>query len=126
MPAQARHAGDDGGRHRGGGGSSPRGGRHLHVIRGAAAQAAEPQWLAACFGFLVDCEDGTPFGVVDDVVFAPDGRAAALLVVTGAFGGRITSVTPDEIVEIRPVERRVIVARRPDASSRRHWWSRSH
>jgi hypothetical protein len=74
--------------------------------------------LAACHEFLVDCEDGTSFGVVDDVVFAA-GRPVALLVAVGRFGRRIVHMAPEEVVEIHPEERRLTVERRACGESGR-------
>ena len=73
--------------------------------------------------FLVDCDDGTPFGV-DDVVTDADGLLIELLVaVGGPLRQRVTSITPDEILAIWPLERRIIVSRAPEPR-RRRWWRR--
>jgi len=81
--------------------------------------------LAHLRDFLVDCEDGTPFGVVDDVVIDADGTIIGLRVaVSGVVRRRVTSITPDEIVAIRPLERRILISRAPEPR-RRRWWRRS-
>jgi hypothetical protein len=109
-----RTQGDNGGRR-----------RHLRPVDpGPGGVPRQPTgWLAGSEEFLVDCEDGTPFGVVDSVVRDGGGHVIALLVAVGGLvRRRVTSVTPDEIVEIRPVERRIVVSRQGDRRRRR--WRR--
>jgi hypothetical protein len=80
--------------------------------------------LAHLQEFLVDCEDGTPVGVVEDVVTDAEGTIIGMIVaVGGMLRRRVTSITPDEIVAIRPLERRIIISRAPEPGPRR-WWRR--
>lgn len=75
--------------------------------------------LMACHEFLVDREDGTPLGVVDDVVLTDDGDLVALLVAVGWFGRRIIRVAPEEVVAIQPEDRRLTVEQCTESKSAR-------
>ena len=85
-----------------------------------------PAALAACHEFLVDREDGTPLGVVDDVVLADDGHLVALLVAVGWFGRRIIRVAPEEVVSIQPEERRLTVKQCTENESTRGLLEQEH
>jgi hypothetical protein len=93
--------------------------RHLRAAEGSPRSAER---FAHLRDFLVDCEDGTPVGVVDDVVTDADGTIAEMLVAVGGLvRPRVTSIAPEEILAIRPLERRIIVSRTPQPR-RRRWW----
>lgn len=98
--------------------------RHLHAVgEPVDAEPSRPaHFLAESHEFLVDNEDGTPFGIVDDVVLDWDGSVLALLVSTGGFNrGRVTAIAPPEILEIRPIERRIVISRNTEPPRRRGW-----
>jgi hypothetical protein len=95
--------------------------RHLRAAEGSPRPVDR---VAHLRDFLVDCEDGTPVGVVEDVLTDADGTITEMLVAVGGLvRPRVTSITPDEIVAIRPLERRIIVSRAPEPRPRR-WWRR--
>lgn len=76
-------------------------------------EAALQTLLAWSEGFLVDGPKGE-VGVVDELVFGDGGRVAGLRVSSGSLA-RVWCVIPiEEIVEIRPRARTIVVARHPD------------
>ena len=67
--------------------------------------------LRSTHGFLVDTTDFREVGIVDEVVLDEDGRVVRLEVCGGWFGRRRRTVRMDDVVEIFPAERRLIVLR---------------
>lgn len=78
---------------------------------GAAESAARAAALAAYQDFLVDTEEGKPFGVVDDVVLGESGRPVALLVAVGWFGRQVVQIALDQVLDVDQDERRLVVVR---------------
>jgi hypothetical protein len=81
--------------------------------------------LHEAHGFLVDKEDGTALGVVDDVALDESGRVARIDVCGGWFGRRRLTFDLGEVVSVSPAARRVVVSRaavrRSSAPSRLLW-----
>lgn len=80
--------------------------------------------LATCHGFLVDDDCGRPIGVVEDVVLDADSAAPVQLVVTTGWRGRRSTVSVDEILEVIPGIRQLVIGcrnghRRPVQGSTR-------
>jgi hypothetical protein len=71
-------------------------------------------WLARCEGFRVDSADGR-FGLVEAVMFRtrPD-EADALVVRAGVLGRRLVIVPIDDIGEVVPRRKRLVLARIPE------------
>lgn len=67
--------------------------------------------LASSEGFLVDDADGQELGVVEELETGRDGAVSALVVAGGWFGRRRTRVPVEEIDEIVPAHRRIVVRR---------------
>ena len=74
--------------------------------------ATHDEALRAAEHFLVDGPDGE-VGVVDEVIYGADGEVAALLVACGWFGRSRCLVHVENVVEVRPRERRVVVRATP-------------
>jgi hypothetical protein len=66
--------------------------------------------LASCHGFLVDDDCGREFGVVEGVDVDPDSAAPERLRVVQGWGRRRTTVSIDEVIEVTPGERRLVIA----------------
>jgi hypothetical protein len=97
---------------------------HLVPTGPDAAAYAASRWLAASYGFLVDCVDGTSYGVVEEVDLDDEGRVDALLVVPDHAAHGLDRVPAGDVVEVLPLERRVIVDRRRPDRPRRRWLRR--
>jgi hypothetical protein len=67
--------------------------------------------LRSTYGFLVDTTDGREVGIVDEVMLDDDARLVQLEVCGGWFGRRRRTVRVDDVVEIFPADRRLIVLR---------------
>ncbi len=79
-------------------------------------------WLRNAHGFLADTVSGEAVGVVEDVDADPQsGEVLALVVCCGWFGRRRFTVPVDEIVEIRPAERRLFLRNALEEPRRRTW-----
>lgn len=69
----------------------------------------EPYWVQTCHGSTV-VAGRRRLGIVEDVLYgAEPGRAVALAVRSGLFGGRVELVPVDEVVAVAPRARRVVV-----------------
>jgi uncharacterized protein YrrD len=66
------------------------------------------EWLRLCHGFRLEAE-GKRLGVVEDVLYGQDRDPAALLVRGGLFGTRATIVPVEDVVEVIPRSKCVIV-----------------
>ena len=77
---------------------------------GTDASAADQSfdWLRFCEGFRLDAE-GRRVGVVEDVLYGQDRDPAALLVRGGLFGTRVMIVPVEEVREVVPRSKRVIL-----------------
>jgi hypothetical protein len=73
-------------------------------------------WLCRCEGFRVDSPDGR-FGLVEAVMFRrrPD-EPDALVVRAGVLGRRLVLVPIDDVADVAPRRKRVVLSRVPDAS----------
>lgn len=71
-------------------------------------------WLARCEGFRVDSPDGR-FGLVEAVMLRvrPD-EADALVVRAGVLGRRLVIVPIEDVAEIAPRRKRLVLARIPE------------
>lgn len=67
--------------------------------------------LRSTYGFLVDTTDSREVGIVDEVIVDENDRVVRLEVCGGWFGRRRRTVRIDDVVEIFPGERRLIVLR---------------
>jgi hypothetical protein len=65
--------------------------------------------LAGCHGFLVDDDCGRAVGVVEDVVMAPDAAGPARLLVVQGWGRQRMRVPLDDVVEVVPGGRRLVI-----------------
>lgn len=72
--------------------------------------AVESQ-LRSSYGFLVDTTEGREVGIVDEVVVDEAGHVVRLEVCGGWFGRRRRVVKAGDVVELFPLERRLIVLR---------------
>jgi uncharacterized protein YrrD len=83
------------------------------------------QALHEAHGFLVDTEDGTEVGVVDDVALDESGRVERIDVCGGWFGRRRLTFDLGDVVSVSPAARHVVVSsaavRRSSAPSRLLW-----
>lgn len=70
-------------------------------------------WLAHAHDFLVDDDTGAPVGVVEDVELDERGRACRLTVATGRLGRRCELVPCEDVVEIVPEQRLLVIAAGP-------------
>ncbi|HEX6757055.1 MAG TPA: hypothetical protein VF086_01380 [Propionibacteriaceae bacterium] len=66
--------------------------------------------LASCHDFLVDDDCGREVGVVEGVDLDPDSAAPEGLRVVQGWGRRRTTVSIDEVIEVTPGERRLVIA----------------
>jgi hypothetical protein len=67
-------------------------------------------WLGQCEGFRVVSPVGRRVGIVEGLVFTRGDRPQALSIRTGLFGRQRRTIAVDEIAEIRP-RRKLIVMR---------------
>lgn len=65
--------------------------------------------LANCHGFLVDDDCGRAVGVVEDVGVDPDSAAPVRLLVVQGWGRQRTTVPVDEVIEVAPGGRRLVI-----------------
>jgi len=65
--------------------------------------------LASCHDFLVDDDCGRAVGVVEDVVMAPDSAGPARLLVVQGWGRSRVTVPVDDVVEVVPGGRRLVI-----------------
>jgi hypothetical protein len=65
--------------------------------------------LASCHDFLVDDDCGRAVGVVEDVITAPDAAGPALLLVVQGWGRHRMTVPVDDVVEVVPGGRRLVI-----------------
>jgi hypothetical protein len=74
-------------------------------------------WLCRCEGFRVDSPEGR-FGLVEAVMFRvrPD-EPDALIVRAGVLGRRLVIVPIEDVADIAPRRKRVILRRVPDISA---------
>ena len=79
------------------------------------------QGLRGCLAFLVDAEDGTEVGVVDDVLFDSEGRVAQIDVRSGWFGRGRRTFDLTDVVAVAPSRRLVVVSNAAVARPRRKW-----
>ena len=75
--------------------------------RSGAAHLTEV--LASCHDFLVD-DCGREVGVVEGVDVDPDSAAPERLRVVQGWGRRRTTISIDEVIEVTPGERRLVIA----------------
>jgi hypothetical protein len=66
--------------------------------------------LAGCHDFLVDDDCGRAVGVVEDVVVAADPAGPARLLLVRGWGRQRVTVPLDEVVEVAPGGRRLVIA----------------
>jgi hypothetical protein len=74
-------------------------------------------WLCRCEGFRVDSPEGR-FGLVEAVMFRrrPD-EPDALVVRAGVLGRRLVLVPIDDVADVAPRRKRVVLSQVPDPSS---------
>ncbi|HEU4449313.1 MAG TPA: PRC-barrel domain-containing protein [Gaiellaceae bacterium] len=65
-------------------------------------------WLSSCQGFRLEAR-GRRIGIVEDVLYGDDPEPAALLVRGGLFGAKTIIVPVDEVIEVEPRSKRVVV-----------------
>jgi hypothetical protein len=65
--------------------------------------------LASCHDFLVDDDCGRAVGVVEDVITVPDAAGPARLLVVQGWGRQRTTVPVDDVVEVVPGGRRLVI-----------------
>jgi hypothetical protein len=65
-------------------------------------------WLSTCEGFRVESNDGR-VGIVEEIRFSPNRRPEALAVRTGLFRTRLLLVPIDDVREVTPRTKRVLV-----------------
>jgi hypothetical protein len=65
--------------------------------------------LAGCHDFLVDDDCGRAVGVVEDVVMDPDPAGPTRLLVVQGWGRQRTMVPVDDVVELVPGGRRLVI-----------------
>ncbi|HEU4450949.1 MAG TPA: hypothetical protein VFR63_13345 [Gaiellaceae bacterium] len=65
-------------------------------------------WLSTCEGFRVDLHDGR-VGIVEEVRLSPASRPEALAVRTGLFRTRLLLVPVDDVDEVVPRRKRVLL-----------------
>jgi uncharacterized protein YrrD len=66
--------------------------------------------LHEAHGFLVDAEDGTEVGIVDDVTLDESGRVVQIDVCGGWFGRRRLSFEVGDVLSVSPARRRIVVS----------------
>jgi hypothetical protein len=66
------------------------------------------EWLRSCQGFRLEVA-GRSIGVVEEVLFGDNDLPAALLIQGGLFGNRTYMVPAEDVVEIVPRSKRVLV-----------------
>lgn len=85
----------------------------LLVVPYGLPTADHDYWLACCQDFLVDTPEG-PLGIVDRVISASStGRPKSLVVSLGWFGRRFVQVRVEDVLEILPSQRRLVVRTPP-------------
>lgn len=72
--------------------------------------------LATCNGFLVDDDRGRAVGVVDRVVTDPEPSGLACLLIVQGREGQPIAVPVDDVLEVAPGTRRLLVRRREDTN----------
>ena len=75
-------------------------------------QNGDPQfelWLSASLGYRVLTPHGR-LGAIKEIVYATDGRPAAIIVATGFLGARRQKINIDEIDWVVPAGRRVFLS----------------
>ena len=65
-------------------------------------------WLRTCEGFRVESNDG-PSGIVEEVCLSAGGQPEALAVRTGLFRSRLLLVPIDDVEEVLPQRKRVLL-----------------
>ena len=65
-------------------------------------------WLSTCEGFRVESNDGR-VGIVEEIRFSPNGQPEALAVRTGLFRTRLVLVPIDDVQDVTPRTKRVLV-----------------
>ena len=66
--------------------------------------------LVSCHDFIVDDDCGREVGVVERVEMEPDSAAPRRLQVVQGWGRHRTTVTVDDVIEVAPGERRLVIA----------------
>jgi PRC-barrel domain len=83
----------------------------------ALPDARSSDWLPSCHGFRVEAA-GKRLGVVEDILYG-DGRIPAALLVRGGLWGTRTSIVPVEnVTEVVPRSKRVVLGDRTAADPR--------
>lgn len=74
-------------------------------------------WVGRCEGFRVDSPDGR-FGLVEAVMFRrrPD-EPDALVVRAGVLGRRLVLVPIDDVADVVPRRKRIVLSRTPDLAA---------
>jgi hypothetical protein len=80
------------------------------LTRGSAALRGNGSWdwLSSCHGFRVEA-GGRSLGIVEDVLYGDGRDPAALLVRGGFFGTRTTLVAVEDVSEVVPRVKRVVL-----------------
>jgi hypothetical protein len=78
---------------------------------GQARELDREAWLPACQGFRLESA-GRWVGVVEEVLFGDDDLPAALLVQGGLFGNRTYIVAAEDVVDVVPRSKRVLIEKR--------------
>jgi hypothetical protein len=78
------------------------------VGREALQRAGSSDWLPSCHGFRVEAA-GRRLGIVEDVLYGDGGGPAALLVRGGLFGTRTILVPVEDVCEVVPRVKRVVL-----------------
>jgi hypothetical protein len=78
------------------------------VGREALQGAGSWDWLPSCHGFRVEAA-GRRLGIVEDVLYGDGGDPAALLVRGGLFGTRAILVPVEDVSEVVPRVKRVVL-----------------
>jgi hypothetical protein len=66
--------------------------------------------LVNCYDFLVDDDCGREVGVVEGVDMDPDSAVPGQLQVVQGWGWHRTTVSVDDVIEVTPGERRLVIA----------------
>ena len=66
--------------------------------------------LVNCYDFMVDDDCGREVGVVERVDMEPDSAVPGRLQVVQGWGRRRTMVSVDDVIEVAPGERRLVIA----------------
>ena len=66
--------------------------------------------LVNCYDFLVDDDCGREVGVVERVDIEPDSAVPGRLQVVQGWGRHRTTVSVDDVIEVAPGERRLVIA----------------